>query len=793
MDKINKIWGRKAFNLQIELMGWEDTIGAYGRPPQENINADLAKCELFLGMLWYEWGSSNIGRKYASGFEEEFHLAADSHKAAGRPAIHILFKQVDEGRPGGTGPGYARIKEFKEEIRSKVLWHGFADESEFREKIETILSDYIIELHQAETQKEPQAATDEVKGDSIPTQPSAPEDENPQLPPEALSFVREFADHAAKDATVLPVKAAEIARFRLLGTLLSEHGNDDTMLGVHDANTLFVHSDELSLAWREYAALAECGVVNLDAQNAPVWRWLVAANGLDGLFIPLRTIWGSEKLRIGMFKLMRLMATAHFESEAFTRDFYLEKWFAADNAKAVREAALGYLGEFGTPADLPKIQEEIERADYQTLKAAIHAYAAILSRESVEKALGALMEHQSDSVETGLLKAIFQRPSMLPTPLLEQGVSHRATEVRRMSATELNARQKITREIADVLVADAEPEVRLQGLLARVALGDRVPDDEARTILVKRRIRSGFNALAMTYPSTEGDAQLQTLLKKQKESVPRSELKREAAKASIFDQELVFEEIRRAFKTRGGELRAGLRDGFADWFTKTLAELEVIVGQSETLEKTKKLEDSLRNGWMREAFAIVIAQGDCQDLPLVRDLVATKEALLTAEVVEYLAECGEWADVALVLRFSETKPSRGVGLLGYYMPAEEVAVAARALLKLGKKRVRDVLGLTLDNRIRAQIIASIPATEFRQLSDDEIAALFKSENDAIRRTTVIRAVAALPLTRLKKLMARHLDPDEKRFYNVGVWLDLGVTLDRATASAIAKRALGGDD
>ncbi len=786
VERLNKNWVRKAFNLQIELMGWEETIGTFGRPPQENIDADLAKCELFIGMLWYEWGSANTG-KYESGFEHEFRLAEYGHASSGRPEICLMFKQVDERRPGGAGPGYERIKGFKEEIRHKVLWHQFADDGEFRDKLESILSDYVVRLHQAETRSQPQAATADSDGALAPTQPVANEGKRSQLPREALTFLHDFADQAAKDVETRPLTPVEIARLRLVGTLINGQGNDEAIIGVHDANTLFAHADELALTQREYAELAECGLANFDAQNTPYWRWLVAANGFDGTFIPLRTVFGSEKLRIGVFKLMRLMRMDKFDSENFDREFYVGNWLAADTHQAVRVAALGYLSEFGTSSDLPEVRAEIDRADYQTLKVAIHAHASILARESVEMALQALVDHQSDSVEDVLLDKVFARPEMLSAPLLEQALSHRAANVRRRSAAELLSRKQITREATERLLTDSEPVVRLQGLLGRVALGDSVSQEDAKALLVKRRVRSGFNYLATLSTETDGDAELSEFLRQERQRIPRTQIKDRVDEASIFEQDIKFEAIRRAFKSRGDELRDALRDGFASWFEKELAAVESLVGKTSLWERTKNMEASLRKEWTREALAIVLDQSDCRDLPLVRALVAADDQLLTGEVVRFLGKCGEWADTPRIVQYSG-KPTRGIGLLGFIVRDEDVAVTTAALLRLGKGRPRDLLALEVSDRIKTQILIGLPASQFEQFADDEVVSLFRSDDEGIRRAAVLKVVGHFTLARIQDLMKRHLDPVEKRFYNIGVWLDLGVSLERKVGKAIARRA-----
>src|SRR5713101_6663312 len=69
VDELNRSLCR-APGIYIDLLGWEDTLPGYGRP-QEQINRDLDKCQLFIGMLWERWVTPP-GDQYSSGFEEEY-------------------------------------------------------------------------------------------------------------------------------------------------------------------------------------------------------------------------------------------------------------------------------------------------------------------------------------------------------------------------------------------------------------------------------------------------------------------------------------------------------------------------------------------------------------------------------------------------------------------------------------------------------------------------------------------------------------------------------------------------
>jgi Domain of unknown function (DUF4062) len=94
VDEINNLWGEQT-GYFVKLVGWEDTVSAFGRP-QELINRDLEGCEFFIGLMWKRWGTPPAAEgPYTSGFEEEFERSVKSHRDAGRPEISVFFKEVD--------------------------------------------------------------------------------------------------------------------------------------------------------------------------------------------------------------------------------------------------------------------------------------------------------------------------------------------------------------------------------------------------------------------------------------------------------------------------------------------------------------------------------------------------------------------------------------------------------------------------------------------------------------------------------------------------------------------------
>jgi hypothetical protein len=119
----------------------------------------------------------------------------------------------------------------------------------------------------------------------------------------------------------------------------------------------------------------------------------------------------------------------------------------------------------------------------------------------------------------------------------------------------------------------------------------------------------------------EGEAQLAKFNMVRLQRMTLSDLRRERAAATIFEQQYRIEEIRRSFKSRADLLRAAVKDRFKGWFAETLQSTEKVVTNPETLQKLRNLEESLRQEWTRDALNILVAKGNCQDLQLLREIL----------------------------------------------------------------------------------------------------------------------------------------------------------------------------
>jgi hypothetical protein len=93
----------------VDLMGWEDTLPQAGRP-QAIINEDVARCMMFIGMMYQLWGNPT-GAGHTSGFHEEFLLAEERNSKTKEPHISLFFK--DSGSLLDPGDQLKQVIKFK--------------------------------------------------------------------------------------------------------------------------------------------------------------------------------------------------------------------------------------------------------------------------------------------------------------------------------------------------------------------------------------------------------------------------------------------------------------------------------------------------------------------------------------------------------------------------------------------------------------------------------------------------------------------------------------------------------
>jgi hypothetical protein len=143
--------------------------------------------------------------------------------------------------------------------------------------------------------------------------------------------------------------------------------------------------------------------------------------------------------------------------------------------------------------------------------------------------------------------------------------------------------------------------------------------------------------------------------------------------------------------------------------------------------------------------------------------------------VEYFRKFGEWEDIPLIIALVERPDAGRNSLLAFVQDNSKYRAAARAIYEIGRTRFSELLGIPAPGRLLAHLVVQASDRVFRALSDVSITVLLRSENDSVRKAAALKSVRALPKARVAGILTDYLSAEERRYYNVVHWLDLGVS------------------
>ena len=137
-------------------IGWEDTLGAVGRP-QTIINEDVRASDYFILLLWNRWGSPPDVKSshFSSGTEEEYHVAMECYNSDEFPMrqLVLMFKAVDPAQLNDPGQQLQRVLDFRKDIESNKthLFDSFDTTDIFSKLLRRHLAAWLREEEQGET------------------------------------------------------------------------------------------------------------------------------------------------------------------------------------------------------------------------------------------------------------------------------------------------------------------------------------------------------------------------------------------------------------------------------------------------------------------------------------------------------------------------------------------------------------------------------------------------------------------------------------------------------------------
>ncbi len=793
VDEFNSLWAEKS-DYQVELHGWEDTASSLGRP-QGIINRDLERCEYFIGIMWKRWGTPpSISGSYTSGFEEEFETSMVRQKETGSPEVSLFFKEVEDELLEDPGTDLQRVIKFRKKITENrtIYFELFGTMSDFEERIRRCVTRYVQSLMELDKEGEQSDESDiqSLEDDSPEkgNEPASHQSGEPLFTSEETIFLQDLLSKTKDDDELEPIAAVEVARFRLLANMVGRRGNDVSPLGVHDVNILFRDRHKFALSRGEKIGLIASALEHYSSENTPLWYWLNEIDAIKNYWLPLRTMFGKPEEQIGALAAMRLISEPLPSELAGGRERFIDSWLSESALVATKVAALGYLADCGRPADIPKIDSELERGNYQTKSAATEAALSISLRDSREKAIQKLNEIQPTTINNSLLARLFEDGSAISTEVLSKCVEHQHPEVRRVVVKLLSDRNELPKDAANQLISDTVAEIRYEAMQFIARNGGGFTEDEKRNILLQPKqnahLRIGLFA-RRTAPDKETSEIWNRYKLQQLHEMKDSEL----ASMEIFPTDSYrgagFELDRRNFSVRGTALRAAVDNHFEAEFVGLNKIPNLVLNDgSGTVESQKSQDDAQRKVLTRKGLDIICIEKDPQDLVRIRTVLGSGFINYTDVDVEYLRVFGEWEDIPRIVDSLQPLERDPFSLLTPPAGDKRYQTAAQALIAVGRDRLTELLEQSLPDRLMLYLIINVTEKNFRALNDTAIALLFQSENENVRKAAALKCIRALTKGRLKELQDMY-KTELRQFYNVNHWLDFGLSVpnDRTRAAA----------
>lgn len=772
--------------FQFELVGWEDTVAQHGRA-QEVINRDLDQCNYFIGLLWKRWGSPPGPQDgpYSSGFEEEYERSEARFKSTGKPSISLLFKSISSAEIGDAGPQLEKVLKFKKTFTDdhRGVYHSFDDLRGFEDRFRSILARFLRSEAAEDTKVEAEGLSKTPEaGHELEKRRADSGDMLFEV--DAREFVSDLLSRPS-DPNEYEFTALEAARLRLLGVTLKRSENDEAVVGVHDANLLYREFKEAKISKREIRGLLAAGLNYFGSQNAPLWAWLWNVGDSPIREATFRTLIGSDAQRKNAFDVLALFSDDLSELDGNIGREEFVSWWLSNKENDLVVASLIYLGQRGVLGDLEKIEPLLDSSEITVSKAAVLAKVGILARKGAEPALEAIARHDDMEVSDTVSDLLLTHSKTIRTEFLRGCLSNQSVKFIHRLARELLDRGELSREDGELLVQSPNAQTRMLGAHAIRAGSASYSLLDARDHIVKPKKQNALFLLSVGGRDFEGEEAFERYKHAVLCDHQKAELELLLESEGLYSHDITFALYDKCFSKYRTELIRNLEDGFSSF-------LEEKISRSDpSAAPDNEVGAFIRQKLVQQASELLATKRSPQGLEAVRNAIDRGEVEYDDSIVLFLEAKGGWQDVPRVIRLCENLPSLGMSLLSIVSRTNEFNTSARAILKLGKNRIADLLSTGMPAELWNAVIGAMSKASFASFDDDRIMEWLRDENDGKRKTVALQSIISLPKSRIEKLLISYMSSGEPYYYNAVCWLDLGVSADRTRAIQIAKQELSG--
>ncbi|MGO9094598.1 MAG: DUF4062 domain-containing protein [Bryobacteraceae bacterium] len=722
----------KNIDWSIDLLGWEDTLPGYGRP-QDLINRDVERCDLFIGLLWRRWGTPpGQDSRFTSGFEEEFSNATLRRERTHSPEIWMFFRTVEVAQIADAGTQLQRVIDFRESLIAgkKVLFKEFEDVDGWEKVLRKCLFRHVLDIARTRSgtpegpaeQPAPTSKTIPMEADA-----SGARMAGRQLAELTHSLIPAFETGDLRDIAAAigdPREVTFLAVRSLLfsAALVAVSESSDTPLPVHELNTLYRHRDRLLATDNElYILLRTVLADSFDVK--PGWYWFRNHEppATTGALVAIALLDNEATARARSFEILR---HAQVPVSPSVRDPVLVRGLM-EIPSNVRDAAWAYLVDVIKPEDLDAVRES---ADGTWLEPRLDW---LLAWTESNRNLDRFLPHIPD-------------PQLIPDQM-KQSILAGISDLADASLEALKSMP--VPGLSEAAVA----ELRARGTLGE---GGRTPTVRRHGLTLASSFR-GFLGSSSEAGATDED-EYDRLSRENTDSIRNSldwyQLAGPAAYQLLVERGEIAKEIARKDLT---ERFQRIRDESHERLEEALG-TEIAGIQRQAFEK---YQEFLTRLYTAGALAALATEPTREDLIVARQCLNDNDDAVRTAAVGIVASRGTAADVRDLIDIARSGfgEQRRLALDGVVRLTADKLEAARTLIVLeGRDMRRTALSLT-------EGLGDGDALPFLE-------ELLAHEDEETRLGAIGQVIKRLNHERLANLLCEYTERGGY-FYNVAVWLD----------------------
>lgn len=742
----------KHLGCRVEVLGWEDTLPGLGRP-QELINRDVDRCDLFIGVLNRRWGMNPGGKQspYTSGFEEEFTRALARHKEQGTPEISIYFKKVEDVED--PGEQLQKVLNFKNKLveTKDVYFRDFEDLRSLEAEVRAKITEVLFQVQDGSSGERGRTKSTKLN------QSQEPMAEH--FTPEGVGFIKSLLDTSDEE-----INEYSIARLRLLCIVAARPENDQLSLDVHDANIMYRKNVE-DLSDSELLCLAKAAFSEYESEIIPPWKWVAELNKRFEYAALERLSVSEEKAACGVIKAMALVK---HEISPQLRQFLIETLLGTKETPPKSESraieALRYFGKLGTKSDFAHISILSYKSE-ELRAAALEAKLKISMRHNDTKEVGILV---GEMLENGILiqdsdlisRTFDYYDSHFTEDLLRLGISHKSVQTRECSFYALASLRPFSEDELELLNKDSSPTLKRK-IAFRLLEKQEISLQEAKQMFKVVSTGGLLSLAAFSFNKYSMEPQLYYYSLKsvdELENLVRS-------KAGFLNKELRLALYKKNFRKYGDLLRNLVDEDFASFY-KASSSLDL---DDPTTQETLELASKLSLPHLRQhSVEILCEKGNKKDYDRVYRSLTTFDLELTQGILLFLKKHMNIQDC----KYLCTKP---------IADKENQMLSASIIYMLERKNLDQLFRTEFGNEsILTALIKQIPTSKFGTLELDTITTLLNHPTPAVRKAAALKSVESLAKSKIAVLLSQYI-AQGAYFYNVVTWLDFGLYNNAHTA------------